>query len=196
MVQKKSSYQQNRPRKTPASRSRTPLVVALILLVLLAGAVLLVYRHHQNSTNAARAAAASNSAAKNAAPAADNSSNENRKASSSPSSTLDTGGSSTSSSSPASFSVQIVNANVNNGNLHIGTLVNGITSGTCTLTASQSGQSTLQLGSSSVSQDVNNYDCGVFNIATSTFPTGGNWKIILTVSSNGASNSSNTTVDI
>lgn len=103
-----------------------------------------------------------------------------------------------SSTSPSNvnFNVQIVNSNVANNNVHIGTLVNGTTTGNCNLTGYQSGQGTVQLGTSTVRQDVNNYDCGVFNIPTSKFPSNGQWAITLTVTYNGVSKSDSTNVNI
>ena len=82
----------------------------------------------------------------------------------------------------APFSAKVVSANVNNGNLHVGTLVAGVTSGTCTLTASQAGKQVV-LGTSEVRQDVNNYSCGVFNVSTVKFPSSGTWQLTITVAS-------------
>ena len=69
----------------------------------------------------------------------------------------------------------------NNGNIHIGTLVDGLTKGDCLLTASKPGQTDLNLGSSTIKSDVNNYGCGVFNVPTSTFTSSGTWTIKLTI---------------
>jgi len=103
---------------------------------------------------------------------------------------------STSSTNQPTFSVQIVSSVVSNNNLHIGTLVSGTTVGACTLTASQQNQPTITLGTSNVRLDVNNYDCGVFNINTSKFSDKGVWKITLSVNYNGqtATNSVNVTI--
>lgn len=129
------------------------------------------------------------------APPADNNDNQERKVSSAPSPTLgSTTG--TSQTTPGSYTVQIVSTNVSSSNVHVGTLVSGTSTGNCTLTGSQTGQSTLQLGTSTVRMDVNSYDCGVFNIPTSMFPTSGVWKLTLTVTSNGSSSSGSANVTI
>jgi hypothetical protein len=122
-----------------------------------------------------------------------------RKASNNPSTTLDNGSTTPAkTSSPATFTVQIVSSNVddNNTNLHIGTMVNNLSEGNCMLTASQTGQATLQLGTSLVRQDVNYYDCGVFNIPTSKFPISGTWNLKLTVTNDGSEASTSSTTVI
>ncbi len=171
-------------------RSR-PLLMGLLVCVIatLVGFGLYRHYHHPNTPG-------SNTITSTAAPAADNSTSNARKGSSSPSATLDNGASSKPATTTASFSAQIVSANVSGGNLHVGTLVSGTTSGDCSLTATKPGQPTLQLGSSSVQQNVNNYDCGVFNIPTSRFPAGGSWQLLLTVTHNGASSTGSATVSI
>jgi hypothetical protein len=165
----------------------------VIMLAVALGWYMLYHHFSTNSTTTKGEATSASSTQKSAgAPAASNTLNETRKGSTSPLQTLTT----TPPSSTSSISVEIVNANINNGNLHVGTLVNGTTNGTCTLTASQSGQPELQLGTSSVHQNVNNYDCGVFNVSTSSFPHSGNWQLTLSVSSGDSQASGNHTVII
>ena len=154
----------------------------IILFVLLAG--FLIFKHHNNSektgnstTNTRTVASTSNNASTNNA----------RKNATSSSSSLGSGTSNTTSSPNTTFTVQIVSANINNNNIHVGTLVSGVSSGVCTLTANQLGHATLQFGSSAVRQEVNSYDCGVFNIPISSFPSSGVWTLTLTVTGNGAS---------
>jgi cytoskeletal protein RodZ len=172
-------------------------VLLLVMASLALGSYFYLHNHDKQSTVKV---ANTSKVDTSPAPAADNNANNNRKSSTSPNSTLDTGGSSTASSTPiqstASFQPEIVSSSVNDGNLHIGTMVSGTTTGTCDLTAMKSGQAPLQLGTSNVTQDVNAYDCGVFNIATSKFPANGDWNITLSVTSNGATASTNTSVDI
>jgi uncharacterized protein YxeA len=183
----------NKIKKNSASW-RNPLLSALLSILVLAsigyGAY---YWHTKNVDNKNSGVAPVNTVNYSKAPSADNNANNQRKGSSTPATTLDNGGSINSSSSSATFTVQIVSSNVNNGNVHIGNIVSGVTTGNCILTASQQGQNTLQLGSSSVHQDINNYDCGVFNIPTSSFTSSGNWQIKLTVTS-GSSSASGTSV--
>ena len=105
--------------------------------------------------------------------------NDSRKSSPTPSKTIsDTPIANTDSSV---FSVQINVVGPNSGNIHIGTLVDGLTKGDCLLTASKPGQTDLNLGSSTIQSDVNNYGCGVFNVPTSTFTSSGTWTIKLTI---------------
>ncbi len=172
--------------------------IFVVVLILLLAAGIIAYSS-KNSANVARKTQT----------ASVNTPNINRKESSTPSSTLDNGNGSNNSSgntntssvsgkqiTSGNFQVQIVSSSVNNGNLHIGDVVSGTTQGECTLTASQAGQSTLQLATSPVRQDVNDYDCGVFNISTSRFPTSGAWTIVLSVTENGTSASKSVTVNI
>lgn len=172
--------------------------VTVVAACLVIGGVL-IYKHFNNpasvNTTSASKVRPTNSVSYSAAPSADNNANNERKSSSSPAQTLNNGSVSQTSSSPT-YSIQITNATVSNNNLHVGDVVSGITSGSCTLTASQTGQSTIQLATSSVHQDVNYYDCGVFNIATSTFPTSGSWNVTLTVIYNGESASNSASINI
>ena len=124
----------------------------------------------------------------------DNEANDTRKSSSDPEKTLNTN----SSEETVPFATTI-NANVITDSndmriIHVGTLVNGITSGTCTLTLTQGQQSRTR--TANVQLNSNNYDCGVFNIAANELPSSGEWKLTLTVSNNGKEASSNATVTI
>ena len=174
-------------------------ILCLVIIVVVAIVLFVNWKH----TNTSKLSSTSNSKPNTSistdhindtpAPSADNNSSESAKSFG----TSNTkSGSSGSGSNSSSFSDQIVSANVSNGNLHVGTAVYGTTSGNCTLTASQSSQATLTLGSSIVKQDVNYYDCGAFNIPTSTFPSSGVWELTLTVSVNDTNASNSTTVEI
>ena len=44
--------------------------------------------------------------------------------------------------------------------------------------------------------DVDNYDCGVFNIATTTFPSSGSWELTLTVSSGNSTESNSVNIEL
>jgi hypothetical protein len=175
-------------------------IVALVLVVALAGGGYWLTKKTDTSANFVNSDQKKSGINYSPAQPSDNSSNENRKSSPNPSTTLNDGGSKTSSGSSttttgASFSVQLVSSNVNNGNVHVGTLVNGATTGDCTLTVSQSGQTSITR-TSTVAQDVNDYDCGAFNIPTSDFPSSGTWNLNLTVISNGVQESDTSSVVI
>lgn len=180
--------------KQPQNRRRYlwPLLAVVIASVLVAGLYLIF---HKTSGSATSSTSVSKVNLSRATPAY-NSTNNDRKGSSTPSTTLDNGSSSKPAVSQTTFTAKIVSANVANGSLHVGTLVSGTTTGDCSLTATKIGQPELQLGSSTVKQDMNAFDCGVFNIPTSKFPTSGSWQILLTVTSNGASSTDSVTVSI
>lgn len=178
-------------RQAPAAkrRSRKPTqayVLVVLIVVLAAGFGAWAYKHHQNASKIVHTPQGTI----NYSPATkqDNASNNDRKSSANPGDTLDNG----SSAATASFAVT-VNANPNGSTIHVGTLVNGTTSGSCTLTVSQTGQQSI-VKTASVQQDVNNYDCGVFNI-TPTHAQG-QWTITLTVTNNGKQASNSTTVTL
>lgn len=78
----------------------------------------------------------------------------------------------------------IQDAQGNNTAVVVGSLVQGATSGTCTLMATQSGQTSV-VQTNTVTTQANSYACPNFTIPYSSFPTGGPWKFTLTLSSNG-----------
>lgn len=176
----------------PKSRSGLyrGIILSAIFAILVLAVVNIVVRHQKSSTAPSTAASTNPTNTIDYSPAtpADNTANENRKSTAPGSGTLSGG----SASNSSSFSVQIVSANpTGNKNVHIGTLVNGTSTGTCTLTATQNGQANVVDTSHSVQQNVNEYDCGVYNLA---LPTTGEWKLTLTVSSNGSQASDSETV--
>lgn len=178
----------NRVKSQPSRRRRVLVSIALVVLLGIGAGT----AWHYYKTDSPAAVAKKTQTSENAP-------NEARKGSSKPATTLTNGSTAAPAPTPsAGFTVQIVNAdmNENNSNLHVGTMVNNTTSGSCSLTATQAGQTTLQLGTSSVVQDVNSYDCGVFNIPTSEFPTSGNWLLTLTVTNNGTKASGTATAAI
>lgn len=166
--------------------SRGPLVLLMVTVItVLAGGAFFWYHHmntNQNAQNSSKLATNRSVDSVDYGPssAGDNAANNTRKSSPSPAITLNNGPTATSDSN---LSAQIVNASVDNGNIHIGTLVNGATSGTCTIIATQ-GQTTITLATIAVQQDVNNYDCGggAINVPTSQLsPQSGTWQLKLTV---------------
>jgi len=174
-------------KKTPHSKRKLVLLALLVLFLLGTGIFTATKLHHKPRTDQTAVASDRpvNSVDYSPSKPSDNAANENRKSSTNASPTLDST-SNPSSDSPVSFSVNITNASALNDSslVHVGTLVKGTTDGSCTLTATQAGQSNVTK-TSSIRQDVNYYDCGVFNIPFSDFPHTGNWTITLTVTSNG-----------
>lgn len=163
-------------------RSRYPRKSILSSLLLIALAVvffaLVAHAHNQksNSSPSTSGAATSNSHTINysPAPSSDNAASENAK-STNPSS-------SSTGDNPDSNNVTITLSATPRGNkqVHVSGLISGLTSGTCTLTASQSGQSNV-VQTAPVQLDVNSYDC-IFN---PTFPTTGSWNLSVVVSGGG-----------
>ena len=156
---------------------------AVVLLAVLLGIGLVIFHKNYSAPKTKNQKPALSYSTK-PAPAADNNQSQQTKIgkTTSPGSSSQ---SNTTKTNNASFSDKIVSYVVSNNNLHIGTFVSGTTTGNCLLTASKQGQSNLTLGSSKVRLDVNNYDCGVFNISTSKFPVRSVWKITLSVTNNG-----------
>lgn len=177
-------------RNSKKNSLRPYLAIAIVLIVLVGGATYLKYHHINNSKGSMHSA---NSLNYPAPTSSENAAGNDRKSSTSPSTTLDNGTSTQHNS--ASFTVSIVNASVVNNNVHVGTLVSGTTAGSCTLTANMAGKSDI-IRTSSVQRDVNNYDCGIFNIPVAYFTTNGTWTLTLAVSDNGKQATSSSSVDI
>jgi len=183
------------PRNVKArSKKRRQLLppLALVLVVLLiVGAVVLIHHHrHQVATKQTATSTSSvkpqNTVDYSPATPSDNANNEGRKDSTSDTQTLTQ--STPSNSAPTdTVDVTITNAKAENdssGNkvVHVGNIVSGVTSGSCTLTATKAGQTTIT-NNSSVQLDGNSYDCGAFNIPASSFPSSGTWNLKLNVTS-------------
>lgn len=158
-----------------------------IVLLVIAGVAYFAYRHYSAKHIASDTKPYHTTTYAPASPG-DNTANNERKSSPNPAQTLDNGP--TASTTPASFYVKILSANVSSTNVHVGSLVSGVTTGTCTLTATKSGAQTVTV-TANVQQDVNNYDCGALNIPTSNFSTSGTWTLTLTVT-NGSQHTSDT----
>jgi flagellar basal body-associated protein FliL len=83
------------------------------------------------------------------------------------------------------FSVTVTGANTDNANklVRVSTLVNGASSGTCTLSFSKSGQPNVT-ATNQVELQNNSYVCPNFSIPFSQFPSGGEWNVSVSVNSN------------
>lgn len=188
----------HKPSVKQAKNRKKPYLVAALLVVLIGAGVFgfVKYRDHKNNTIRPE-----NSVDYSAAKKSDNKSNENRK-SSNGSSSSDSSSSSTTAGkdtnntattqptldSPAttpSFSVTVTGANADDANhvLRVSTLVNGVTSGTCKLTVSKSGQTSVT-AENQVAQTTNTYTCPNFTIPYSQFPSGGSWNVSVSVTNN------------
>ena len=173
-----------------------------LILVVGAVAVALSFSHKTTTSSSRNKSSSTNTSSYNTkpAPSADNSQSQGTKTS--PQGATNTGSTPSNPKNPTpgapTYSVQIVNASLtnNNTNLHVGTLVSGTTTGDCTLTATQNNGSPISLATSTVKEDVNNYDCGVYNVPVSKFPSSGAWKLTLTVTNNGESATASQNVSI
>jgi hypothetical protein len=112
-----------------------------------------------------------------------NSSNDSRKSTSSTSSTLNNP------SPSSSFSVTITHVDTVDDPIIVGSLINGVTSGSCQLTASRSGYTDVTTTSTVVQQN-NSYSCQSLSLAKSQFPASGTWNLVLSVDSGGQTASS------
>lgn len=177
----------------PHNSRKRVLLLALLVAVLLVGGIFLVsLRHHLNTEGISKNGSSSKPVNKiNYSPSTsqDNASNESRKTSSNPAETLDNGPSANNPNIP--LGVIIINTRRSGTDVRVGNMVTGTTSGTCTLSASQTGQTSPAPVTAPVSPDVNNYDCGVMHIA---LPDSGTWQLKLTVTSGSNSASATSTV--
>jgi hypothetical protein len=165
--------------------SKKTLIILLVLIIAVAG--FFIWRHYHNQAKAKANAIAADEKKSNStinyspSTPADNAANNSRKTSTNPAQTLVNGASATSS---VPLSVTVTRAGVVGSNLEVGTLVNGASSGSCTLNVSQSGQSTVTK-TEDVQVQNNAYTCPVFDIPVSGFPNKNNWNVSVTVTSSG-----------
>jgi cytoskeletal protein RodZ len=167
--------------KTKAPAPVKNIIICILLAVAVIGGGLYAY-HKQHTTNTSgvtnSAKRAVNSVDYSPSKPSDNAENNARKsnpASANP--TLDNG--STSTPTPT-FSVTITRAGVVGDNFQVASLINGATAGTCTLSLSQTGQTTITQ-TNQVALQNNAYVCPVFSIPLSQFPNQGNWTVNLSV---------------
>jgi hypothetical protein len=165
----------NRKATTPISRKWLFLAAALAVVLVAAGTYAWYVQRHGGANKVAPSPTVNYSPATSE----DNKSIDERKNQPLPTSTSTS--SNPASPSQSNMAVKITGVNISAGNMHVGNLVSNSTAGSCTLTAAQSGQNVQQLATSSVHLDVNDYDCGAFNIPTSKFPGSGKWQLSLTV---------------
>lgn len=187
-----STYQ-----KSSNHNRRNIIIAALILLVLAGGIAFAYYRQHQTQPPARRPVNSTSYAKPN--PQDSNASNSNKTGSNSTtlnntSSAAQKGSTAPTASQTNTISVKIVSL-INNGSIvHVGTIIDGTTSGTCTLVATQ-GTQTVDLGTTPV-ESSNSTSCGAFNVPLSSFPAKGNWTMTVTVTSGNSSTSNSGTVTI
>lgn len=97
---------------------------------------------------------------------------------------------------PAKVAVTITNASQQSTYVAVRALVDGTTSGTCTLELSKSGQSTISRQAPLVVQ-ANYVTCQGFNVALSDFPVSGQWTALIKIeSAAGAAQSQPVTINV
>jgi cytoskeletal protein RodZ len=157
-------------------------IIIVIVILVVFGSVIWV--KHKNTPATANTATSSYPA--------ENNSNNARKESSSPAPTLNNGPTSstsqnsTTNNSLSNVSLTITRAGVVGNNLQVGTLIDGSTSGTCTLSVSQTGQTTITASDQETTEN-NSYVCPVFNLPLSKFPNQGSWNVSIVFSNSSGS---------
>lgn len=169
---------------------RPILLVAVIVIVGLgiAGTIYELNKHANNAstTTGSGAIKPENTVDLSPATSSDNAANNSRKsaAGTSPNSNLAPTLDSHSSSTALAVTVTRATVDTQGQQVIVGTLVNGATSGTCTVTISKAGYSSLT-ASNQIAQQNNTYVCPNFTFPLSQFPAHGDWQVSVTVSSNG-----------
>ena len=160
------------------------IVITTIILALLIVLLSVIWLTHKNTPATTNTATSSYPA--------ENNSNNARKESSSPALTLNNGPTSstsqnsTTNNSLSNVSLTITRAGVVGNNLQVGTLIDGSTSGTCTLSVSQTGQTTITASDQETTEN-NSYVCPVFNLPLSKFPNQGSWNVSIVFSNSSGS---------
>jgi hypothetical protein len=170
-------------------RKRKLVVLSLIAIILIAVATKIGFSMlHKSTINTPSSqkpgtpARAVNSVDYSKSSQQDNALNEQRKSNTaSAGQTLDSN--TNKSTSNSNMSITITRAGVVSGTLQVGTLVDGASTGTCTLNLSQSGQRAVTQ-TKTVEQENNTYACPVFNVPTSQL-TKGAWSVSVTLTTNG-----------
>lgn len=175
--------------------SRRPLIIIGIAVLLIVIGSIALYKHHEDDIQVAKTAALeakakavvkpTNTVDYSAPKSSDNAANEQRKDNPSQAATTLNNGPTMRSTTPEP-SITITRAGKDPGgqNLQVASLVEGATSGTCTITATKQGQSPVSR-QVMIEQQGNSYTCPVVNIPLSDFPEKGNWNITASISSNG-----------
>lgn len=184
--------------KTKKSRKKLLIIAALVFTVLIGSGLFGYLRYKHNKDNVIRP---ENTVDYSKSSKSDNTSSENRKSNNSTAtsssdsngaasnskdsnSTATSSGTSDSSSTPANFSVTVTGVNQNGSNEIVSTLVNGVTSGTCTVKFTKSGQPDVT-ATNQLTQNTNTYACPNFTISYDQFPVGGEWSASVSVTNNG-----------
>lgn len=179
------------PRRSKKSlvKSRKSLLLAVAALILLAVGAVFALKNNSSPDSTVPTAAGGTSSANSKHQTYSttplnpsvNAPNEARKEGSSSQPTL-------TSPPPASsqkVTVILTGVATDSGAVKVRTLVNGTTTGSCQVTASRSGYSSIT-AKSSVTLSVNSYVCGDFGLKKSQFASG-NWHFVVTLSSGGQS---------
>jgi hypothetical protein len=158
---------------------KTTYLAAIVVILLIAGSFAYYYSRSSKTTPNVNITITKNKAA--FSQSAENTENNTRKDNpANAAQTLDNGPTKPSESS--NISATITRVDTVGSSLEIGSLINGATSGECTLEISQDNQSTITSTESIVSEN-NTYNCPVFTIPLSEFPDKGSWDVSIVVDS-------------
>jgi hypothetical protein len=180
-------------RRVTQSKPLTLFLAALIILAIAGGLYFFVIRDDSSQTNSQLTGDStprpSNTVDYGPSEKGDNDANEERKSNpDNAAPTLNYG--STTPSSPGGTSITVTRAGRVGGDLQVGTLISGVSSGTCTLTISQTGQANIER-TAAVIQEGNSYACPVFGIPLGQFPNHGKWNVSVKLTQNNTTATAN-----
>lgn len=176
---KKMNRHSSKTKQKSTKRTYTLIGIVLLVVALLIAGILLYRNNNQQDAKITSTKPESSNFSTTPLDATQtNEPNNDRKNSDTVSSTLEN------TSTPSSTSaVRVTITRVSTNPSKVATLVNGATSGTCSLLATKSGQQNVT-ASSTVALNTNTYqyDCGQFGITANQFD-GGGWTITVSVDS-------------
>ena len=173
-------------KKTHSYRTRRIVVLAVVCLLFVVIAITSLVVRHTNSNKTYDSTSVKerqiNSVDYSPSKPSDNTANEDRKSSENPPQTIP----SANTPNTSQGSVTVTRVSTLAGNLQVGTLLSGITAGTCTLTLSQTGQTTITR-QNNVAASNNTFSCPTFTIPVTDFPIKTGWNVNIVVT-NGSTN--------
>jgi cytoskeletal protein RodZ len=174
---------------TKQKNNKKPTIILVLALVVLlaAGAGLWLYKHRSaDQAKTDQGIKPQNTVDYSPGTDQDNQATDQNKGSSDPKDTLDdSANNSNNTPTPGNFTVTITGANPdpNARVVRVSTLVQGVTSGTCVVSLTKTGQTTVT-ATNQVTVQNNSYVCPNFVIPYDQIPTSGQWNVSVTVTNN------------